>query len=76
MPFLTILGIAEVLCSFRLVLEEKTGQEVPESSRLEFFKKFLENIFALSDTEHNTSWSLNRGVIAGLPWLRTLLVIW
>ena len=29
--FLTILG--EVLCSFRIVLEGKTGKEVPKSSR-------------------------------------------
>ena len=26
--FLTILGIMEILCSFRLVLEEKTGQVI------------------------------------------------
>ena len=73
--FLTIFGITEVLCSFRLVLEGKTGREVPESSRLVFLKNFLENIFALSDTEDNTSCSLNRGGTADLPWLRTLLEI-
>ena len=34
--FLTNLGVAEMLCSFRLVLKGKTGKEVPES--LEFLK--------------------------------------
>ena len=35
MNFLTILGVIEILCSFRLVLEGKTGKVIPESSRLE-----------------------------------------
>ena len=61
----------EKLCSFRLVLEGKTGKEIPESSRLEFLEKFLANNFALSDTEDNTSGPLNRGGIADLPLLRT-----
>ena len=65
----------EILCSFRLVLEEKTGKEIPESSRLQFLEKFLANNIALSDAEDNTSSPLNRGGIAGLPLLRTLLVI-
>ena len=65
----------EILCSFRLVLEGKTGKEIPESSRFEFLEKFLANIFALSDVEDNTSSPLNRGGIADLPLLRTLLVI-
>ena len=54
MTFLTILGVTEILCSFRLVLEGKTGKEIPESSRLEFLEKFSGNNFALSDTEDNT----------------------
>ena len=65
----------EILCSFRLVLEGKTGKELPESSRLEFLEKFLANNFALSDAEDNTSGPLNRGGIADLPLLRTLLAI-
>ena len=40
MTFLTILRATEILCSFRLVLEGKTGKEIPESSRLEFLEKF------------------------------------
>ena len=74
MTFLTILGVTEILCSFRLVLEGKTGKEIPESSRLEFFEKFSANNFALSDAKDNTSRSLNRGDIGDLRLLRTLLV--
>ena len=40
MTFLTILGVTEILCSFKLVLEGKTCTEIPESSRLEFSEKF------------------------------------
>ena len=75
MTFVTIFGVTEILCSFRLVLEGKIGKEIPESSRLEFLEKFLANNFALSDAEDNTSGSLNRGGIADLPLLRTLLAI-
>ena len=73
MTFLTILGVMEILCSFRLVLEGKTGKEISESSRLELSENFLANKFALSDAEDNTSGPLNRGGIADLPLLRTLL---
>ena len=31
--FLTILGVTEILYSFRLVLEGKTGEQIPWSSR-------------------------------------------
>ena len=60
MTFLTILGVVEILCSFRLVLERKTGKETPQSSRLEFLEVFANN-FALSNAEDNTSGPLNRG---------------
>ena len=63
MTFLTILGVTVILYSFRLVLEGKTGKEIPESSRLEFLEKFSANNFALSDAEDNTSGPLNRGGI-------------
>ena len=79
MTFLTILGVTEILCSFRLVLEGKTGKGICESSRLEFLEKFLAvfsfKVFALSDAEYNTSGPLNRGGIVDLTFLRTLLVI-
>ena len=67
MTFLTILGVTEILCSFRVVLEGKTYKEITESSRLEFLEKFSANSFALSDAEDNTSGPLNRGGIADLP---------
>ena len=41
----------EILCSFRLVLEGKTGKEIPKLSRLEFLEKFLANNFTLSDAK-------------------------
>ena len=75
MTFLNILGVIEILCSFKLVLEGKTGKEIPESSRLEFLEKFSANNFALSDAEDNTSGPLNRRGIADLHLLRTLLAI-
>ena len=75
MTFSTILGVIEILCSFRLVLEGKTGKEMPESSGLDFLEKFLKNNLALPDAEDNTSGLLNRGVIADLSLLRTLLAI-
>ena len=69
------MGVVETLHSFRLVLEGKTGKEISKSSRLELLEKFLANNFALSDAEDNTSELLNRGGIADLPLLRTLLAI-
>ena len=75
MTFLTILGVTETLCSFRLVLEREKGKEISESSRLEFLEKFSANIFVLSDAKDNNSGPLNRGGIADLPLLRTLLAI-
>ena len=71
MTLLTILGDTEILCSFKLILEGKSGKGTPESSRLKFFEKFSANIFALSDAEDNTSGPLNRRGIADLPLLRT-----
>ena len=72
MTFLTILRVTEISCSFKLVLEGKTGKE---SSRLEFLEKFSANNFALSDAGDNNSRQMNRGGIADLPLLRTLLAI-
>ena len=75
MTFLTILGVTEILYSFRLALEENMGKEIPESSRLEFLEKIFANNFALIDAEDNTSRPLNRIGIGHLPLLRTLLAI-
>ena len=46
--------LIEILCSFRLVLEGKTGKEIPESSRLEFLGKISASNFALLDAGDNT----------------------
>ena len=46
-----------------------------ESSRLEFLEKFLANNFALLVAEHNAFVPLNRGSVADLPLLRTLLAV-
>ena len=63
MTVLTILGATEILCNFRLVLEGKTGKEIPEPLSLDLFKKLSANNLALSDVEENTSRLLNRGGI-------------
>ena len=61
MTFLTILGVPEIFHSFRLVLEGKIGSNrILELSRLEFFEKFLENNFTLSDAKDKTYRPLNR----------------
>ena len=75
MTSLTILGVREILCSFRLVLQGKTGKDIPESSGLVFLERFSGNNLALIDTEDNNSGPLNRGGITDLPLLRTLLAI-
>ena len=51
------------------------SKETHDSWSLEFLEKLLANNFALSDAEDNISRPLNRGVIADLPLLRTLLAI-
>ena len=72
--FSTILGVEEILCSFRLVLEDKTRDT--EVIKIGVFRKVL----SLSDagdnfglSQDNTSGPLNREGIADLPLLRTLL---
>ena len=65
MTLLTILRVTELLCSFKLVLDGKT----------DFLEMFSANNFALSDAEEDTSGPLNRGGMADLPLLRTLLAI-
>ena len=51
-------------CSLILILEEKTGKYMPESSRLEFLEKISANILVFSDVEDNTYLHINRGSIA------------
>ena len=40
MTFLNVFGVTEILCSLKLVLQSKTGKEIPESSRLEILETF------------------------------------
>ena len=75
MAFFTILGVTEIVCSFKLVLEGKTGKVIPESSGLELLEKFSANNSALSNAKDKTSRPLNGGALAALPLLRILLVI-
>ena len=75
MTFLTKLGVTEILCSLRSVTKGKAGKEIFESWRLEFLENFLGSNFALSNTEGNSSGSLNRGGVADLLFMRTLLAI-
>ena len=53
MNFSTILGVTDILCSFKLLLEGKAGKGIPESARSELLEKFLANNFVLSDTKDN-----------------------
>ena len=69
------MGVTEILCSSKLVLKGKTGKEIPGSSTLEFIEKFSANSFGLLDAEDKTSDPLNKGGIADLPLLGTLLAI-
>ena len=71
---LTILGVIVILCSFRSILEGKTGIEILESSKLESLRNFSASNFALSDAEDNTSGPLNKGGIVDLPLLETLYI--
>ena len=73
MTFLTILGVTDILYSFRLILEGETGKEISESSRLKFLEEFSANNY--DDAEENTSGPLNRGGITDLSLLRTLFTI-
>ena len=44
MTFLTILGATEILCSFKLFLEGKTGKEILSHQDYNSYKNFLEII--------------------------------
>ena len=76
MTFLTILGVMEILCSVRLVLEGKTGKKIPQSSRLELLEKFLPKnlLYQMQKTTPSGRW-LEEVCIADLLLLRTPLAI-
>ena len=60
---------------FEINSKGKTCKEIQQPSRLAFLEKLLVNNFALSDAEDKTSAPLNRGGIADLLLLKTLLAI-
>ena len=53
MTFLIILEIREILCSFRLVLEQRKG-DIPELSGLEFLEKKFQQIIFLYPMQNTT----------------------
>lgn len=69
MTFLTNLGVTLIKCSSKL------DNDIREQSRFEFQEKLFANSFALSEEESNMSGLLNKGTIADLPLLRTLLAV-
>ena len=70
------LGSYRNVCSFRLVLDGKTGKVIPESWRLEFWENILTTNFSLSNAKDNTFRPWNSADIADLLLLRTLLPIY
>ena len=77
MTILRNLGVTEKLCSFGLVLKQKTSKEIPKLSRLDFLDKFSTNNFSLLEAEVNTSTSepLINGGMVDLPLMKTLLEV-
>ena len=73
MTFLTMLGAIEYYVVSDEFQKGKQAKRYP--SHQEFLEKFLTNNFAFSEAEDNTSGPLNRGGIADLPLLKTLLAI-
>ena len=66
------MGVAGILCSFRLVLDRKAVKKIPESSRLEFLKMFSANHFSLLDLEDNAWGLLNRAGVIDLTLENTV----
>ena len=67
MIFLIKLRVTWILFSFKLVLEGKTGNEIPDTSRFEFLENLFANSFTLSEAEENTSGPLDREGIVDSP---------
>lgn len=51
MSFLTKLGVTGILRSFRLVLKEKAGKEIPRVINIRVFQKFSANNVALLELD-------------------------
>ena len=65
MTFLYVLGVTEILCSFRLVLEGKTGNKITESSRLEFKEKIFANKFFFTRCKRQHPWAVEEKGYSG-----------
>ena len=75
---LTILGVTEILCSFILVLEGKTGKKMSESSILKFLEKVFRKQFCFircTSLLVIASGLFDRGGIVDLLLFRRLLAI-
>ena len=57
--FLTILGVIEI-CSFRLVLERKTGKEIPEPSKIRVISKNFNEQFCFIKCRRQYLWALEK----------------
>ena len=75
LTFLTILADKGILRSFRLVLQETAGEEIPKLSRSELSEEITANNSAFSEVQGETSGSLNRRVILDLTLQQTLLAV-
>ena len=64
MTYVTILGVTEISCNFRLVLEGKLGKEIPVSPKIRVLINVFSKQLTLSNVEVNTSRTLNRRGIA------------
>ena len=71
MTFLINLGVTETLCSFRLVLKGKKGNEIPALTRFEVRNKISANNFSLSDLKDNTSETRHswQGILDKNSWI-------
>ena len=72
MTFLNILGVTEILCSFKLVLEGKKDTWV---IKISVFRKVFSKLFCIIRNRRQNLWAVESGGIADLPLLKTLLAI-
>ena len=72
--FFTLLGVLEILHSYKSFVKMDVGRKLPEASRFNISKKIYANRFALSDTHNKISGLLNMKDTAELLSLRTLLL--
>ena len=59
------MGVTEILCSFRLVLEGKIGKQTPESSRLQLLDMFSDSRFTFVENTFSDSPKVPRAQFLG-----------